>query len=237
MASKTGTAQQDERQSTRGGYSNGLLDADTKKAMNAAFDSMSEWRDDMAAVAERHSAKVFDKMGAAAKAAGWPDALVETTRSNMQQMSKMQMEMMDQAMDAWTEQMKSPGKFTFGNAFANGLPGMTGQTGGNGGMMNPFAQFAQAFSQMPGFGQMPGMGQNFGQNMGHNFPMFPGMPQMDMSKFGFGTNPMAPFQFWMEATQLFQKQWADALSSMMNGMPGIPGQQQDGQPRKPTTVR
>ncbi len=219
MIAKPGSAPQDDRFGTRGGYSNGLLDGDTKKAMNAAFEAMSEWRDDMSAVAERHTSKVFDKMGAAAKAAGWPDALVDTTRSNMQQMTKMQMQMMDQVMDAWTEQMKTPGKFTFGN----GIPGMTpGQSGVTGGMANPFAQFGQ------GFGQMPGFGQNFG--------MFPGMPQMDMSKFGFGTNPMAPFQFWMEATQLWQKQWADALSSMMNGMPGGPGQQ-DSQPRKPTTVR
>ena len=218
MIAKPGTAQQDDRVSARGGFSNGLLDGDTRKAMIAAFEAMSEWRDDMSATAERHTGKVFDKMSAAAKAAGWPDALVDTTRANMQQMSKMQLQMMDQVMDAWTEQMKTPGKFTFGNAFANGLPGMAGghstSSGGNG-LPNPF-------------------GQPFGQNLG----MFPGLPQMDMSKFGFGTNPMAPFQFWMEATQLWQKQWADALSAMVNGLPGAAGQQDTPQPpRKPTTVR
>lgn len=218
MIGKPGSAQQDDRFTARGGYSNGLLDGDTRKAMNAAFEAMSEWRDDMSATAERHTAKVFDKMSAAAKAAGWPDALVDTTRSNMQQMSKMQLQMMDQVMDAWTEQMKSPGKFTFGNAFANGLPGMTAGQGST------------------ASGGASGMMGGFGQNFGQNFGMFPGMPQMDMSKFGFGTNPMAPFQFWMEATQLWQKQWADALSAMVNGMPGVSGQQ-DGQPRKPTTVR
>lgn len=210
MIGKPGSAQQDDRYGTRGGYSNGLLDGDTRKAMNAAFEAMSEWRDDMSATAERHTSKVFDKMSVAAKAAGWPDALVDTTRSNLQQMSKMQMQMMDQVMDAWTEQMKTPGKFTFGNAFAGGMPGMPGANGG--------------------------FGQSFGQNFGQNFGMFPGLPQMDMSKFGFGTNPMAPFQFWMEATQLWQKQWADALSAMVNGMPGVGGQS-DTQPRKPTTVR
>lgn len=214
MIAKPGTAQQDDRFGTRGGYSNGLLDGDTKKAMNAAFEAMSEWREDMTAVAERHSAKVFDKMGSAAKAAGWPDALVDTTRSNMQQMSKMQLQMMDQVMDAWTEQMKTPGKFTFGNAFANAMPGMMAGQGPANGLFGP----------------------GFGQALGQNFGMFPGLPQLDMTKFGFGTNPMAPFQFWMEATQMWQKQWADALSSMVNGMPG-PAVQQDSQPRKPTTVR
>ncbi len=221
MMGKPGSAQ-DDRTGTRGGYSNGLLDGEARKAMNAAFEAMSEWRDDMSATAERHTAKVFDKMGAAAKAAGWPDQLVDSTRANMQQMSKMQMQMMDRVMDAWTEQMKSPGKFTLGNAVAGGMPGMpTGQ----GGM---------------------GFGQNMMPNFGQNFGAFPGMPQMDMSKFGFGTNPMAPFQFWMEATQLWQKQWADALSSMVNGMPGLPGmmggnmasgQQDAPSPRKPTTIR
>jgi hypothetical protein len=69
----------------------------------------------------------------------------------------------------------------------------------------------------------------------------PGMPEMDLSKFGFGTNPMAPFQFWMEATQLWQKQWADAVSAMMSGMPnaasGWPQQQSHNQTPSRTTLR
>lgn len=200
-----GKPAQDDRFGARGGYSNGLSDGEIRKAMNSAFEAMSEWRDEMASTAERQSAKVFDKMGAAAKAAGWPEAMVEATKTNMQQMSKMQLQMMDQVMDAWTEQMKTPGKFTLGNAMAKGMPTMPG---------------------MPG---MPGL-PNFAQA----FNMFPGMPPMDMAKFGFGTNPMAPFQFWMEASQLWQKQWADAMSAMMNGMPGMMGGQQDaGAPKKP----
>lgn len=192
--------QTDDRFSARGGYNNGLMDVETRKAMNAAFDALSEWRDEISSTAERNASKVFDKMGAAAKAAGWPDSVIEATKSNMQQMSKMQLQMMDQVMDAWTEQMKSPGKFTFGNAFTKGVPGMQ-------------------------------MSQGFGQ-------VLPGLPQMDMSKFGFGTNPMAPFQFWMEASQLWQKQWADAVAALVSGMPGQAGGAQETPPqRKPSSLR
>ncbi|NKB16645.1 MAG: hypothetical protein HC774_06980 [Sphingomonadales bacterium] len=63
-------------------------------------------------------------MAAAAKAAGWPDYVVETAKSNLLQTTRMQLDMMDQVMDAWTEQMKSPGKLTLGNAFAKGFPGL-----------------------------------------------------------------------------------------------------------------
>lgn len=197
-------ATQDERFGARG-YGNGLLDGETRKAMNAAFEAMSEWREEMAATAERQSGKVFDKMGAAAKAAGWPEALVEATKSNMQQMSKLQLGMIDQIMDAWTEQMKSPGKFTFGNAFAKGFPGLPGSN-----------------------------------SAGLPTATMPGFPQMDLAKYGFGSNPMAPFQFWMEAGQMWQKQWADAMAAMMSGMPGNPlgtPQQEPAPPRKATSFR
>jgi len=179
-------ASQDDRFGAKpAGFANGMFEADVRKSMNSAFEAMSEWRDEMAASTERYQTKVFDKMAAAAKAAGWPEQMVEASKTQMQQMSKMQLQMVDQMMDAWTEQMKNPGKLTFGLQHG-GFPGM-----GN----------------MPSF---PG------------FPTFPGfqVPGMDLAKYGFGTNPMAPFQFWMEATQLWQKQWADAMTQFMNGLPG-----------------
>ena len=41
---------------------------DARKAALAAFDAMSDWRNDMQTSAERHGTKVFDRMTAAAKA-------------------------------------------------------------------------------------------------------------------------------------------------------------------------
>ncbi len=183
------TARED-RSAARAAFGSSYFEPDTKTALNAALDAMSKWRDEMATSTERNSSMVFDKMAAASKAAGWPDGMVDATRSSMQQMSKMQMQMMDQVMDAWTEQMKNPGKFTFGQSFQKQAPG----------------PFSQGFPT----GAFPGP---FGQG-------FPGMPQMDLSKFGFGTNPMAPFQFWMEAGQMWQKMWADAMAAWMNNLPG-----------------
>lgn len=198
MTVKPATAK-DERFGTRAAF--GGNDTEIRTAMSSAFEAMSEWRDEMSATAERNSTKVFDKIGAAAKAAGWPDSVVEQTKSNLLQTTKMQTQMMDKVMDAWTEQMKAPGKFSFGNQAFGGQAGK-----GFGGM--------SAFT--------PGTG-------------FPGMPGMDMSKYNFGSDPMAPFQFWMEATQMWQKQWADAVSGMMSNYPGTPPDTSHG--RKPPNYR
>ena len=86
----------------------GLSD-ETRKAMNSAFDAMSDWRNDLSTITDKNSTAVFDKMGAAAKAMGWPSDFVDMTRQQMQSASKMQMQMMDQLMDVWEQQMKSPG--------------------------------------------------------------------------------------------------------------------------------
>ncbi len=85
----------------------GLTD-EARKAVNAAFDAMSAWRTETANNSEKNSEKVIDKMAAAARALGWPEQIVEATRTHMQNVTKMQIEMLDQLMDAWEEQIKSP---------------------------------------------------------------------------------------------------------------------------------
>jgi hypothetical protein len=47
-------------------------------------------------------------MAAAARALGWPERIVDVTREQMQSITKMQIQTMDQMMDAWEEQIKSP---------------------------------------------------------------------------------------------------------------------------------
>ena len=154
---------------------------EAQKALVGAFDALSGWREEIAAAAERNGTDVFDKMGTAAKSMGWPAELVDMTRQQMLQGSKMQLQMMDQVMDVWEQQIKSPGSAIpgmpampkFENPFA-GMPGMQGMPGMPG---------------MPGMGSMPGMG--------------------DMSSL---TNPM---QFWMQAAEMWQKNWSTAMQSMM----------------------
>src|SRR5262249_33455348 len=85
----------------------GLSD-EARKAVNAAFDAMSTWRIETANNNEKNSEKVIEKMAAAARTLGWPEQIVDTIRTQMQSITKMQIQTMDQMMDAWGGQIKSP---------------------------------------------------------------------------------------------------------------------------------
>jgi hypothetical protein len=50
----------------------------------------------------------IEKMAEAARALGWPKQIVDTTTAQMQSVTKMQVQAMDQIMDVWQEQIKSP---------------------------------------------------------------------------------------------------------------------------------
>jgi hypothetical protein len=85
----------------------GLSDG-ARKAVNAAFDAISTWRTETVKNSEKNLEQVIDKMATAARALGWPEEIAETTRAQMQVITKMQIQMIDQMMDAWEEQIKSP---------------------------------------------------------------------------------------------------------------------------------
>jgi predicted O-linked N-acetylglucosamine transferase (SPINDLY family) len=159
------------------------VNEEVQTALTSAFEAMCDWRQDAANQAERHGNKVFDKMGAAAKAMGWPAELVDITRQQMQQASKMKIQVLDQVMDAWEQQVKNPGA-------GLGMPGSMG---------SPF--------QFPNMGQMPGMPAMFDMK---NMPDFAGMPA-------------APLQFWMQAAEMWQKNWQQALSSWMEAQSTMMG--------------
>jgi len=165
------------------------VNEEVQTALTSAFESMCDWRQEAASQAERHGNRVFDKMSAAAKAMGWPPELVDMTRQQMQQASKMQIQVLDQVMDAWEGQVKNPG-----NGAGIQMPGIPG---------SPF-QFPN-FGGMPGMSGMPGMPGMPGM-MG--MPGMPGMPD-------FGNMPTAPLQFWMQAAEMWQKNWQQAMSSWM----------------------
>jgi hypothetical protein len=166
---------------------------EVQSALTSAFEAMCDWRQDAANQAERHGNKVFDRMGTAAKAMGWPAELVDMTRQQMQQASKMQIQVLDQVMDAWEQQVKNPGA------------GLQMVPGGNG---SPF--------QFPNFGNMPGM-----PGM-PSMPGMPGMFDMKNMP-DFGTLPTAPLQFWMQAAEMWQKSWQQALSSWMEAQSSMMG--------------
>jgi hypothetical protein len=84
------------------------LSNEARDAVNAAFDAMSTWRTEIVDNSEKNLEQVIEKMAAAARALGWPEQIVDATRSQLQTVTKTQIQMMDQMMDAWEEQIKSP---------------------------------------------------------------------------------------------------------------------------------
>jgi len=84
------------------------LDREAREAVNAVLDGLSAWREEVTASTTRYSQTVLDKMATAATAMGWPKEVVEASRKHFEQASKMQTNMIDQFMDAWQEQLKSP---------------------------------------------------------------------------------------------------------------------------------
>ena len=84
------------------------LPREAREAIEAVFDALSAWRDEVGASTERYSETVLNKMAAAARALGWPKELVEASHKHLVQASKMQMHVIDQLMDAWQKQLTSP---------------------------------------------------------------------------------------------------------------------------------
>ncbi|MFY9837769.1 MAG: hypothetical protein WAK55_15140 [Xanthobacteraceae bacterium] len=119
--------------------------------MNAAFDAMSAWRTETVNNSEKSFDEVVDKMAAAARAMGWPDQIVAATRSQMQSIAKMQVEMMDHLMDAWEEEIKSPSRASAMLSKLKSLPavGSVGLWPGAAQMaaFNPFGLYMQVAEQ------------------------------------------------------------------------------------------
>jgi hypothetical protein len=84
------------------------LSTEARKAVNAVFDAMSNWRTETITNNEKGIGQIIEKMAGAARALGWPEQIVDATRTQMQSISKIQIQTMDHMMDAWEEQIKSP---------------------------------------------------------------------------------------------------------------------------------
>jgi len=84
------------------------LSTEARKALNAAFDAISNWRTETVNTSEKGIEQVIEKIAAAARALGWPEQVVDATRAQMQNITKMKIQTMDHMMDAWEEQLKSP---------------------------------------------------------------------------------------------------------------------------------
>jgi len=92
------------------------LSEEARKAVNEAFDAISTWRSETLSNSEKNSEQVIKKMAAAARALGWPEQIVEVTRDQLQNITKMQIETLDRMMNVWEEQIKSPDPMTASSA-------------------------------------------------------------------------------------------------------------------------
>lgn len=153
------------------------LGDEQRKAMTAAFEAMADWRQQMSTMQEKGSAAMFDKMSDAAKSLGWPTQFVDLTRQQIETVTKMQNQVIDQVMDAWQKQATAkPGTFQAPN-----IPNMP--------------NFPNASNNM--FPNMPDM-----SNMG--MPMMPLQIWMQAAEM-WQKNWQQALSNWMEAQQSMMK--------------------------------
>jgi hypothetical protein len=128
----------------------GLSDG-ARSAVNAAFDAMTSWRSQTVDLSEKGLEQVFESMASAARALGWPDQIVEATYGRMQAVSKMQIQTIDNVMDAWQEQIKSasPPSVMLSKlrSSSNGGPVWPGIAPSQIAAMNPFMVYMQIMEQ------------------------------------------------------------------------------------------
>jgi hypothetical protein len=127
------------------------LSDDARKAVNAAFEAMSTWREEIVNNSEKNSEQVIEKMAEAARGLGWPDQIVSATRMQMEAVTKMQIQTMDRMMDTWEEQIKSPNSSSTMLSKLTSLPNFepVGSWPGNPQMaaLNPFQFYMQVAQQ------------------------------------------------------------------------------------------
>jgi hypothetical protein len=110
------------------------LSDDARKAVNAAFEAMSTWREQI--VNEKNSDQVIEKMAEVARKLGWPEQIVDATRTQMEAITKMQIQAMDHMMDTWEAQIKSPNSSSTMLSKLTSFPNF-GQVGGQPNAGNP----------------------------------------------------------------------------------------------------
>ncbi len=104
------------------------LSSRAQDAVNGALEAMSNWRSEAAENSEKNIKRVIGKMAAAATELGWPEQIVDTSRTQLQNLAEMQIKTMDQMVDAWEEQIKLPNPAS-PSAMLNKLKSSAGSTG------------------------------------------------------------------------------------------------------------
>jgi hypothetical protein len=144
------------------------MSKEMREELAAAFDALSNWRDEIEAANERCLDKVLERTSAVARTMGWPDQASRTTREFLKNASKAQTEMIDQIIEGWKRQLKSPtAPMAFPRTFADPIGGLASA--------------------------LPGARQEF--------------------------NPFAPWMFWLQAAEMWQRTWMPDTSAPRDGRP------------------
>ena len=85
------------------------IDEKTRKALHKALAAMDNWREELEQTTDQNAENVFGKLRVAARSAGWPDTLVDATKSQLLQSVKFQTDMMNHISAAWKDQLDQPG--------------------------------------------------------------------------------------------------------------------------------
>jgi hypothetical protein len=113
----------------------------------------------------------------------------------MQAAAKLQIQAVEQVMDVWEKQA-------------------TAAASGKAPAMPVFPGMPDFSKGMPDFTKgIPGMGSIPGFSGSNPFGSMPDMSQM----------PMVPLQFWMQAAEMWQKSWQQALSTWLEAQNGMAG--------------
>jgi hypothetical protein len=126
----------------------GLSD-EARKAVKLAFDAMSTWRTQIVNN-EKNIEAVIDKVAAGARALGWPKEIVDAIHAQMKTMNETQLQLMDQVMDVWEEQIKSPNPASAMLSRLRSLPAFSpvaSWPGASASQMNPFGLYMQVAQQ------------------------------------------------------------------------------------------
>ena len=111
----------------------------------AAFDALSNWSDEIETVNERCLKKVLDQTSAVALSMGWPDQAVRLMREHLENASKAQTEIIDQIMQCWKQQLRSPtAPMAIPRSFAGQTPGLSGGSMPEFDPMSPWTFWMQA---------------------------------------------------------------------------------------------
>lgn len=144
------------------------MSKELREELIATFNALSNWRDEVETANERCLGKVLDQTSSVARALGWPDQAIRTTREYLETASKAQTEMIDQVIEGWKRQLKS-------TTAPMGIP----------------RSFAE---HMPGFGTaFSGASAEF--------------------------NPLAPWTFWLQAAEMWQRTWMPESATRKNHRP------------------